>query len=170
MERHIKQVESFHELAGHPVQSDGDLKALTPERALSRADWMREEIMEFTGACAVGDIPGAFDAIGDLLYFAFGTVVEMGGRSKMATFFEIIHRANMSKFCPDEDTAQRTVLNYASTGIRTHYLAQDAFDGKGTYYVVYYSEGEKAGKVAKSIDWQEPDYSRYFTKDGKQIQ
>ena len=87
----------------------------------------------------------------------------------MATFFEIIHRANMSKFCPDEDTAQRTVLDYAAKGIRTHYHAHDAYDGKGTYYVVYFSEGDNAGKVAKSIDWKKPDYSRFFDKDGKEI-
>lgn len=169
MEYQIRSVQAFHELAGHPV-GDIELQLITPRRSAQRCNWMEEELMEFNKAINERNLSEAFDALGDLLYFTFGTVVEMGGRVHMATFFEIIHRSNMSKFAHTEEQALRTIADYAEKGIKTHFEIKDAYDGTAPYYVIIFSEGEKAGKVAKCIDWVKPDYSAYFHPDGSVIQ
>jgi predicted HAD superfamily Cof-like phosphohydrolase len=57
---------------------------------------MREELDEFLAA---GNIYEQADAMIDLIYFALGTLVEMG--IKPDEIFEIVHNANMSKLWPD---------------------------------------------------------------------
>lgn len=88
------QVRDFHTRFGHPVAAGPVM--LTPERAAARAAWMREEVDEFLEAREVVD---QADAMIDLIYFAVGTLVEMGVRP--APLFEIVHRANMTKLWED---------------------------------------------------------------------
>ena len=57
---------------------------------------MRDEIDEFLSAT---DIYAQTDAMIDLIYFALGTLVEMGVEPDAA--FEIVHNANMSKLWDD---------------------------------------------------------------------
>jgi predicted HAD superfamily Cof-like phosphohydrolase len=87
-------VREFHIAFGHPV---GDAPtALGPDRVLKRARWMREELDEF---CDAERLDEQADAMIDLIYFALGTLVEMGVRPK--TLFEIVHDANMAKMSAD---------------------------------------------------------------------
>lgn len=61
-----------------------------------RARLMLEELIEFMGA---DDLIGQVDAMLDLLYFANGTLVEMGVDPEKP--FEMVHAANMRKLWPD---------------------------------------------------------------------
>lgn len=83
-------VRKFHHAFNHPV-ADSPVN-LTDERAIARSGWMLEELEEFTGAETVVD---RADAMIDLIYFALGTLVEMG--VKPGRLFEIVQAANMAK-------------------------------------------------------------------------
>jgi predicted HAD superfamily Cof-like phosphohydrolase len=87
-------VKEFHDRFGHPVRDTPTL--LTAERAAARASWMQEEVAEFLAARTVAE---QADAMIDLIYFAVGTMVEMGVRPE--PLFGIVHGANMQKLWPD---------------------------------------------------------------------
>lgn len=89
-----ERVRAFHEAFGHPVGLRPH--PLDGPRATVRAAWMREEVDEFELAASTVD---QADAMIDLIYFALGTLVEMGVPAE--PLFEIVHRANMSKRAAD---------------------------------------------------------------------
>lgn len=95
MDKEWRDVLEFQKAFGHPV-ADRPC-ALSPERAQKRYKWMKEEIDEFLEAG--GDIVEQADAMIDVMYFALGTLVEMG--IKPDRLFEIVHRANMNKLWAD---------------------------------------------------------------------
>ena len=66
------------------------------KRALSRAKWMNEEVAEFLIADSIYE---QADAMIDLMYFALGTMVEMGLEAD--ELFDIVQKANMAKLWPD---------------------------------------------------------------------
>jgi predicted HAD superfamily Cof-like phosphohydrolase len=84
------KVKEFHKKFEHPVSEKP--RALLQDRKEARAEWMREEINEFLEA---GHIVDQADAMIDLIYFALGTMVEMG--VKPAALLDIVQQANMSK-------------------------------------------------------------------------
>ena len=89
-----KKVKTFHENFNAPV---GDEPHMLPrERSLARAAWMREEVDEFLEA---RDIYDQADAMIDLIYFALGTMVEMGIPPE--ELFDAVQHANMQKLWPD---------------------------------------------------------------------
>lgn len=84
------QVRAFHKAFNHPAEDKPTLVEL--ERARARAEWMKEEIEEFLDAT---DVVGQADAMIDLMYFALGTMVEMGVLPDR--LFDIVQDANMGK-------------------------------------------------------------------------
>jgi len=88
------QVAEFHSCFRHPVAEHPQL--LKSPRADVRVSWMREEIDEFVEST---DVVDQADAMIDLIYFALGTLVEMGVRP--GPLFDIVHSANMAKLWPD---------------------------------------------------------------------
>lgn len=85
-----RRVRDFHESAGHPV---GLAPApLAARRLASRIAWMREELDELEAAQTLVD---QADAVIDLIYFAVGTLVEMGLDGEK--LFTVVHEANMRK-------------------------------------------------------------------------
>ena len=94
MNKEWNDVRLFHEKFGSPHPDVPTM--LTEKRARARADWMREEIDEFLEA---GTLTDQADAMIDLIYFALGTLVEMGVEPD--ELFEIVHNANMAKKWPD---------------------------------------------------------------------
>ena len=94
MDKPWQEVADFHTAFGVPVGSSP--QALSAERALERAGFMREEVDEFLEAQSLA---GQADAMIDLIYFALGTLVEMGVRPQ--ALFDIVHNANMQKLWPD---------------------------------------------------------------------
>lgn len=89
-----EDVKVFHETFNAPVGDNPHM--LERERSLARADWMREEVDEFLEA---ENVYGQADAMIDLIYFALGTMVEMGIPPQ--ELFEIVQAANMEKLWPD---------------------------------------------------------------------
>ena len=94
MNREYEKVKEFHTAFECPVSETP--VTLTLDRAKERAGFMREEIEEFIESA---DIYGQADAMIDLIYFALGTLVEMG--VKPEKLFDIVHEANMSKLWSD---------------------------------------------------------------------
>jgi predicted HAD superfamily Cof-like phosphohydrolase len=89
-----EKVAEFHRQFGHPVSDKPVL--MDHDRAKKRYGWMLEELDEFIDSDTIVD---QADAMIDLMYFALGTLVEMGVRPEK--IFDIVHRANMAKIWPD---------------------------------------------------------------------
>ena len=68
---------------------------LPPDAIEFRKKFMREELDEFSQACADGDQAKAFDALLDLVYVAMGTAHLMGFPWHQG--FNEVQRANMTK-------------------------------------------------------------------------
>ncbi len=94
MNEQWRAVREFHRAFGAPVADKPTL--LEAGRVRARSDWMLEEIDEFIQARCLTD---QADAMIDLMYFALGTLVEMG--VKPQALFDIVQAANMSKLWPD---------------------------------------------------------------------
>lgn len=94
MKKEWNDVREFHEKFGHPVAERPVM--IDKRRALSRAKWMQEEVAEFLIA---DDIYEQADAMIDLMYFALGTMVEMGLEAD--ELFAIVQQANMAKLWSD---------------------------------------------------------------------
>ena len=94
MKKEWNDVREFHEKFGHPVGRQP--RMMERQRALSRGKWMNEEVAEFLVA---QDIYEQADAMIDLMYFALGTLVEMGLEAD--ELFDIVQKANMTKLWPD---------------------------------------------------------------------
>lgn len=97
MDKEYNEVKKFHQVFGHPYSESPVL--LTLERAEKRYSWIQEEINEFLEATKKQDIVEQADAMIDVLYFALGTLVEMG--IEPDELFYIVQEANMSKIWPD---------------------------------------------------------------------
>ena len=97
MNKEYNQVREFHQAFNHPVAEKPI--SLTEERAQKRYAWMLEEINEFLDAVREKDIVEQADAMIDTIYFALGTLVEMGVQPEQ--LFNIVQYANMSKLFPD---------------------------------------------------------------------
>ena len=90
-------VREFHEAFGHPV---ADRPALIAHaRGLKRFDFIEEEAVEFYEAVMNEDLVEIADALGDILYFVYGTAVEYG--IDLDPVFREIHESNMSKLGED---------------------------------------------------------------------
>lgn len=97
MNSEFYDVKEFHRAFGCPYSDKPVL--LSKKRALERKGYMDEELTEFIEATEDGDIVEQADSMIDLLYFALGTLVEMGVEPQR--LFNIVHRANMSKLWAD---------------------------------------------------------------------
>ncbi len=86
-------VNEFHEKFGYTI---GDKPALLKKSLLRfRADFITEEADEFHESVEEEDLTRMVDALGDLLYFVYGTAVALG--VDMEPVFAEIHRSNMTK-------------------------------------------------------------------------
>lgn len=97
MNKEWEKVKLFHEKFNHPTSEHP--RSMELERAKKRYNWMKEEIDEFIEAVEANDIVEQADAMIDVMYFALGTLVEMG--IKPDELFEIVQNANMSKLWED---------------------------------------------------------------------
>lgn len=91
------KVREFHKAFNHPYSDIPTLMGL--DRAEKRCSWMDEEVKEFIEATKNEDIYEQVDAIIDLIYFALGTLVEIG--VPPSEIFEIVQNANMNKLWED---------------------------------------------------------------------
>jgi predicted HAD superfamily Cof-like phosphohydrolase len=84
---------SFHLVMGlrAPEEMDVDWSDIRGVR------WalIKEESLEFVSAATAEDLPGAVDALCDLLYVTYGAAIAMG--IDLEPHWNLVHRANMAK-------------------------------------------------------------------------
>lgn len=100
MQKEWNDVLAFQRCFGHPYARSPEM--ISPDRAKVRADWMLEEVNEFLAA---DEIVEQADAMIDLMYFALGTLVEMG--VKPDALWQIVQDANMAKLWSDGEPHYR---------------------------------------------------------------
>ena len=86
-------VREFHERLGVPAPTVPALPGA--DRIALRVRLIREEQAEFEAAAAGGDVPGAADALADLVYVAVGAAIEFG--VDLEPVFAAVHAANLQK-------------------------------------------------------------------------
>lgn len=92
----IDKVREFHEVFG--IAFEHHPKAVLSEKDfMLRYNLMKEENEEYLEACKAGDLTEIADALGDMMYILFGTIVRHGLQHKIEEVFTEIHRSNMSK-------------------------------------------------------------------------
>jgi len=96
----INHVGEFHDifLIGNRHVPTGEIP---PAEAELRFNLLKEENEEYLEACRRGDLVEIADALGDILYIAFGTILRHGLQHKIEEVFDEIHRSNMSKLDKD---------------------------------------------------------------------
>lgn len=100
MKEQIEKVLEFQEAFGQGIKTSPSAYLKEGRREL-RYDLMLEENKEYLIYAINGDLKGIADALGDMLYVLFGTIIEHGMQDKIAEIFEEIHRSNMSKLGDD---------------------------------------------------------------------
>ena len=117
-----------------------------------RVNLLQEELDELKEAIADGDITGVADALSDIQYVLSGAILEFGLGSKFKALFEEVQRSNMSKVCPDYETAVAT-LEYYEKKDGTLGFIEESHSG-----FLVYRQGDK--KVLKSIAYSPADLER----------
>lgn len=84
----------FHEAFGLPVASLPNVD-IPADLAKLRVDLLREEVDEFADATADRNIVGIADALGDIIYVAYGAAITYG--IDLDAVLREVHRSNMSK-------------------------------------------------------------------------
>ena len=91
----FQSVKKFMVTFGQEVKN----KAEFPNEKITklRYDLIKEELEELGQAIKNKDLKEVADALTDLAYVLFGSVLEFGLQDKFETFFEEVQRSNMSK-------------------------------------------------------------------------
>lgn len=95
MDKQINHVAEFHRAFKIPQEQSPTIPA--PARCELRFNLLQEELNEFKEAYEAGDLVEVADALVDLQYILFGSVLEFGLQDKFAELFEEVQRSNMSK-------------------------------------------------------------------------
>ena len=102
MNKDIANVLEFHKVNGAFIGNrDTYEKRLRYDVALLRLRLITEELSELEQAMGKEDIVEIADALGDILYVVYGTVIAFGLHEKMQEIFNEIHDSNMSKMGAD---------------------------------------------------------------------
>lgn len=96
MKKQLAQVREFHDTFRCFMRQQPDARIPDPEIAV-RLALMQEELDEYRLAAAQGDIVEVADALTDLLYVVFGTMIAHGLDQAAEEMFDEVHRSNMSK-------------------------------------------------------------------------
>jgi predicted HAD superfamily Cof-like phosphohydrolase len=92
----IARVREFHKI--FHCYSCSEPEASIPEKEIAvRLALMQEELDEYRQAANEGDLIAVADALTDLLYVVFGTLVAHGLEDAAEDLFAEVHRSNMSK-------------------------------------------------------------------------
>ena len=120
----IGYVEKFHDSFGIKNNYEPTTQ-LSQNDIQLRFDLLKEENEEYINAAKNGDMVEVADALGDLMYILFGTIMKHGMQNKIVEVFEEIQRSNMSKLGIDgkpiyrEDGKVLKGPNYFKPNIQT---------------------------------------------------
>ncbi len=99
MKNKINSVGEFHEV--FKIGNAEKLTLVDEANYTLRYNLLKEENEEYLEACKKGDLVEIADALGDLLYITYGTILKHGLQHKIEEVFDEIHRSNMSKLDKD---------------------------------------------------------------------
>jgi predicted HAD superfamily Cof-like phosphohydrolase len=100
----MRDLEQFHETFDLPVRST-PYGHVDPELAALRVELMREECQELSDAVAECDIVEIADALGDIVYVAYGNALTYG--IDLDAVLREVHRSNMTKIGADGQVLRR---------------------------------------------------------------
>lgn len=95
MKNNIDKVAEFHEV--FQIGNNDSPTLLAEKENELRYNLLKEENEEYLEACKAGNIVEIADALGDILYITFGTIMRHGLQHKIQEVFDEIQRSNMSK-------------------------------------------------------------------------
>lgn len=95
MKNKINSVGEFHEV--FKIGNADKITLVDEANYTLRYNLLKEENEEYLDACKKGDLVEIADALGDLLYITYGTILKHGLQHKIEEVFDEIHRSNMSK-------------------------------------------------------------------------
>ncbi len=95
MKNKINSVGEFHDV--FQIGNADKLTLVDEANYTLRYNLLKEENEEYLEACKKGDLVEIADALGDLLYITYGTILKHGLQHKIEEVFDEIHRSNMSK-------------------------------------------------------------------------
>ena len=96
----INLVKEFHEVF-KTGNNESPTVALSKEEIKLRFKLWQEENEEYLEAAEKGDLVEVADALGDMMYILFGTILRHGLQYKIEEVFDEIQRSNMSKLDAD---------------------------------------------------------------------
>ena len=155
------KVVTFNKVFGVPVHETVQKKIFTqnPKLVDLRLSLIKEEVKELEEAIQNHDMPEVIDALADILYVVYGAGASFGINLDKA--FDIVHSSNMSKICPTEELAQKTVENYK----RLFEEGKSPYDSPaykkeetGLGYIIY---NQSTGKVLKNIEDNAVDFTNF---------
>lgn len=91
----IMSVHEFHEV--FLIGNGKEPNTVEEKDFILRYNLLKEENDEYLEACKKGDLVEIADALGDMMYILFGTILKHGLHYKIEAIFDEIHRSNMSK-------------------------------------------------------------------------
>jgi predicted HAD superfamily Cof-like phosphohydrolase len=146
----LNDVAEFHKTFHLPVLEHPAIP--DEKRCELRINLLQEELDELKDAIQQNDITGIADALSDLQYVLSGAILEFGLGGKFKALFEEVQRSNMSKVCPDYETAIAT-LEYYEKKDGTQGFIEESHSG----FLVYRKSDKK---VLKSISYSPADLER----------
>ena len=96
----INDVGEFHDSFGIKNNTE-PTTALSKEEIQLRFDLLKEENEEYLEAALKGDLVEVADALGDIMYILFGTILKHGLQDKIVEVFKEIQSSNLSKLGAD---------------------------------------------------------------------
>jgi predicted HAD superfamily Cof-like phosphohydrolase len=120
-----------------------------------RLGLVTEECQELVDAVKDKDFIETCDALADILYVCYGFFDAIGVDADKA--FDIVQRSNMSKVCPTEEQAHKTVQWYLENMLDTYDSPAYKKSPCGKYWVVY---NKSTGKVLKNVDYLKVDFTK----------
>lgn len=95
MKKELELVKKFHEKFMVPVLDNPSL--IPGDRSANRYRLMKDEVEEYLRGVQSGDLENIAKELADILYTAYGAILEHGLQDKMEAIFEEVHNSNMSK-------------------------------------------------------------------------
>jgi len=95
MRDNIDKVAHFHNV--FKIGNNESATLLSEAESELRFNLLKEENEEYLEACKTGNMVEVADALGDVLYIAFGTILRHGLQHKIEEVFNEIQNSNMSK-------------------------------------------------------------------------
>lgn len=146
MKKQILMVKKFHEVFGPLINDTPTL--IDDSRENLRYNLIEEELEEYKQACKNKDLVKVADALCDILYVTFGTIIEHGLTNDIERLFEEVQRSNMSKACKTKEEAIKIIEKREK-----EFNEKCSYEKIKDYFVVFRCKDKK---IMKSENYSPP--------------